>query len=92
MSSSILQIRMDENLRNQAAALFDRLGLDLPTAVRAFFKKSLAVGGLPFELREENNAGLEALYALNNAAQLNGTAELTEEDIEAEISSYRNGK
>ena len=36
MASSVMQIRVDEQLRNEAAELYERLGIDLPTAVRMF--------------------------------------------------------
>lgn len=53
MAATVLQVRVDEDLKNRASQLFDDLGLDLPTAVRVFLKKSLATGGIPFEIREE---------------------------------------
>lgn len=53
MSASVVQIRMDSELRDSAAKTFDALGLDLPTAIRIFLKKSVAVQGLPFEVRAE---------------------------------------
>ena len=45
----VLQVRVDDELKNQANALFDELGIDLSTAVRMFLKKSVAVRGIPFE-------------------------------------------
>ena len=53
MATTVLQIRVDEDTREQAAMLFENLGLDLPTAVRIFLKKSIATAGLPFDVREE---------------------------------------
>ncbi len=88
MATSTLQIRVDENLKEQAVSLFDRLGLDLPTAVRIFLRKSVLENGLPFEVKDKprvSRRGLEALYALNDEAVKNGTAGMTEEEIEAEI-------
>ena len=69
-------------------ALFERLGLDLPTAIRIFLKKSVAENGVPFEIKEKPRVsanGLEAMYALNAEAIKNGKAGMTEEEIEAEI-------
>lgn len=88
MSASVLQIRVDDSLKEQAIALFDRLGLDLPTAVRIFLKKAVSEDGLPFDLKEKPRVsprGLDALYALNADAMKNGKAGMTEEEIEAEI-------
>lgn len=85
MSTATLQIRVEDNLKEQAMALFERLGLDLPTAIRIFLKKSVAENGVPFELKEKPRIsanGLEALYALNAEAIKNGKAGMTEEEIE----------
>lgn len=88
MSTATLQIRVEDNLKEQAMALFERLGLDLPTAIRIFLKKSVAENGVPFEIKEKPRVsanGLEALYTLNAEAIKNGKAGMTEEEIEAEI-------
>ena len=88
MSTATLQIRVESNLKEQATALFDRLGLDLPTAIRIFLKKSVSENGVPFEIKEKPHvsaSGLEALYALNAEAVKNGKVGMTEEEIEAEI-------
>ena len=45
----VLQVRVDDELKNQANAVYEELGIDLSTAVRMFLKKSVAVKGIPFE-------------------------------------------
>lgn len=90
MSTTTLQIRVEDSLKEQAMALFERLGLDLPTAVRIFLKKSVAENGVPFEIKEcphVSARGLDALYALNAEAVKNGKSGMTEEEIEAEIAA-----
>lgn len=70
--------------------MFERLGLDLPTAVRIFLKKSVLENGVPFEIKDKprvSTRGLEALYALNADAVRNGKAGMTEEEIEEEINA-----
>jgi len=42
---------MDEDLKNQAAELFESLGMDIPTAIRVFFKRALVEKGLPFDVK-----------------------------------------
>ena len=66
MSSSVVQIRMDSELRDSAVETFEALGLDLPTAIRIFLKKSIAVQGLPFEVRAET-PNEETRKAIENA-------------------------
>lgn len=50
---SLLQVRVEEDDKNQADELFSRLGMDTSTAVRIFLKQSLIRGGLPFEVVED---------------------------------------
>ena len=45
MASTLVQIRVDEKLKDDAAAVYENLGLDLSTAVRIFFKRSVAENG-----------------------------------------------
>jgi len=88
MSTTTLQIRVEDSLKEQATAMFERLGLDLPTAIRIFLKKSVSENGVPFEIKEKPRVsvnGLEALYALNAEAVKNGKAGMADEEIEAEI-------
>lgn len=90
MSTTTLQIRIDEGLKEQAVSLFERLGLDLPTAIRIFLKKSVSEDGIPFDVREKprtSTLGLETLLAINAEASKAGKVEMTEEEIEAEIAA-----
>ena len=60
MATTVLQVRMDEDLKNEASELFEKLGLDIPTAIRIFFKRAVTEKGIPFEVREPTaiyNAG-----------------------------------
>lgn len=97
MATTVLQVRIDEKLKDEASEIFENLGMDLPTAIRVFLKRSVAERGIPFEVREPQatynaNRGLSALYAIRDEAQRNGTAGMSEAEIEAEIAAYRAGK
>ena len=48
-NSSLIQIRVDDQLKQEVTDIYDQLGLDLPTAIRMFLKKSIVARGLPFE-------------------------------------------
>ena len=52
-NTGLVQVKIDTQTKNDVTNLYESLGLDLPTAIRIFFKKSIAVGGLPFELRND---------------------------------------
>jgi DNA-damage-inducible protein J len=50
MASTILQVRMDENLKKETSEIFRNLGLDMSTAVRLFLNRVVICQGLPFKM------------------------------------------
>lgn len=48
---SYIQIRIDDELKEEAVKLFNELGLDLSTAIRLFLKKSIDDKKMPFKLK-----------------------------------------
>ena len=48
---AVLQIRVDDALKNNADSLFAGLGLDTTTAVRMFLVKAVESNGIPFSIR-----------------------------------------
>ena len=48
--SSLIQIRVDEELKKQAEDLFNDIGLDTPSAIRLFLKQSVINNSIPFPL------------------------------------------
>ena len=51
MSTSSYTHRIDSELRSQSEAIYAALGMSLGTAINVFLKKSVAVGGFPFDVR-----------------------------------------
>ena len=49
-----MTLRIDPELKEQAAALFNSLGLDLSTATGIFFRQALRCHGLPFEVKVDD--------------------------------------
>lgn len=97
MSTTLVQVRIDEELKNQATAVYEELGIDLSTAVRMFLKRSVMVNGVPFNMtlpKSENKAekALKALQDISDAAIENGTSEMTLEEINNEIEIVRKGR
>lgn len=95
MASTLVQIRVDDKLKTEASALYEALGIDLPTAIRMFLKRSVMVRGIPFsmtlpmdEYKTENDA-VCALQETSAAAKENGTADMTLDEINAEIKAAR---
>ena len=50
MATSIIQVRVDDKLKAEATALYEKLGIDLSTAMRMFLKRSVSVNGIPFSM------------------------------------------
>jgi DNA-damage-inducible protein J len=53
--TSLLQVRIDTELKREAEKLFVEIGLDTPSAVRLFFKQSVARKAIPFPLVSMEN-------------------------------------
>ena len=47
-------IRMDSDIKKQSESLYNALGLNLTTAINVFLRKSIQVGGFPFDVRLDN--------------------------------------
>ena len=95
MANSLIQLRIDEKLKLEATSIFEQLGLDLSTAIRIFLTRSVQERGIPFQmtLKEEYNAekAMDAMKRMSMAAQEHGIADMSLEEINAEIDAVRNG-
>ncbi|NLI12421.1 type II toxin-antitoxin system RelB/DinJ family antitoxin [Pelotomaculum propionicicum] len=70
-----LNIRVDEELKRQADAIFSELGLNMSTAINMFLRYSVRYGGIPFDLRIEkpNAETLAAIDDVNNNRNMSKT-------------------
>ena len=58
MANSInLNIRVDAELKLRAESIFNELGMNLTTALNLFLRSAVRYGGIPMELRLEQEAG-----------------------------------
>ena len=92
--ATVLQVRLDDELKAQATMVYDQLGLDLSSAVRMFLKKSVAVNGTPFEVRNESSRSKAeaALLSMRVAAEENGLSDLTLDEINEIIQKAREAR
>lgn len=44
-------VRMNDDIKKQSEMVFGELGLNLTAAINVFLRKSIAVGGFPFDVR-----------------------------------------
>ncbi len=94
MATSLLQIRVDDKLKDEAAQIFENLGIDTSTAIRMFLKRTVIENGIPFGMTlpkapYKAERGYQAMIALSESARINGTSEMTLEEINAEIEASR---
>jgi len=91
--TGLIQVRVDENLKKEVTEIYDALGIDMPTAIRMFLKKSKMVRGIPFDttLPEDTITKTEAMNIFNELRkQAADVPEMTLEEINEEINSVRN--
>lgn len=80
-----LTLHIDTELKEQAANLFQELGLDLSTATGIFYRQALSRRGLPFEVRldEPNETTYAAMQAAEEGEELYGPFDSVSELMEA---------
>ena len=69
-----MTLRIEPDLKAQAAALFKSLGMDLSTATGIFYRQAPRHKGLPFEVRldEPNETTYAAMEAAEKGEDLHG--------------------
>ena len=94
MGQALLQVRIDRDLKEQTASIYDAIGMDLPTAIRMFFKRTVMVGGLPFEGRVfvRDNAAQRAFASMRRKVETAQEEEPSLDEINDYISSVRRAR
>lgn len=69
-----MTLRIELELKRQAAELFQSLGMDLSTATGIFYRQALRYHGLPFEVRidEPNETTYQAMKVAENDEDVHG--------------------
>lgn len=92
MASSLVQFRTEDTVKIKAARICERLGIDLPTYMRMCISRLIQENGIPFSMKletEEESLGLRALKAASRIAGEHGVADMSLEEINAEIAEAR---
>lgn len=97
-----ISIRIDDDTKEQFDAFCDSVGLSVSAAFNLFAKTVVRERRIPFEIREstpkygsmtpEGKKALEAMKNMSRIAQERGIADMTLEEINAEIDAYRRGE
>ncbi len=88
----LIQFRADKALKQEVAEIYEKLGMDLPTAFRMFMTRSKMVKGLPFEaiLPEQTITRAGARNAFHELRkQAADVPEMSLDEINAEIMAVR---
>lgn len=91
---AIVQLRVDDDLKAKASSIYEKLGIDLSSAIKMFLKRSVTVNGIPFSMileKTDNDQELAAISIrnMNNSAEENGISDMSIDDIDQEIAEYR---
>ena len=85
MAKGNMTLRIEPELKAQASALFQALGMDLSTATGIFYRQALRCHGLPFEVRldEPNAVTYAAMEAAEKDEDMHGPYDSVAELMEA---------
>ena len=87
MATTSYTHRIDSELRKQSEAIYAALGMTLGTAINVFLRKSVAVGGFPFDVRLDvpTRETLEAMLEAEKIAKDSKVEALSVEDALEEL-------
>ena len=63
-----LQLRIDETEKNEAKKVFERLGIDMSSAVKIYFRQVVLTQSIPFPLLTDNGLTVKQEKALLKAS------------------------
>lgn len=92
MESTVIQFRIDKKTKNEASKIYNELGIDLSTALRTFLRRSIKENGYPFDMkikRKYDEDAIKALSSIQAEAKINGTSNMTLDEINKEINAAR---
>ena len=70
MAQTSLTIRIDEEIKRDAESLFNKIGLNLSSAINVFFRQAIREQSIPFELKP-----YDEYYTGENLARLKRSIE-----------------
>ena len=71
MATTVLQTRVDTEMKLEAESLFESLGLDITTAIRLFLRQSINQQRIPFDIvPPKYNFSEETLAAIDEARRI----------------------
>lgn len=94
MANTLVQFREDAVSKTKAAYICEQLGIDLQTYLRMCISRLIQENGIPFSMKLDStneNKGIQAMKMASMIAAQEGIADMTLDEINAEISAAREG-
>ena len=92
MANSLIQFRTEEVSRIKAMEICERLGIDLQTYMRMCISRLIQENGIPFSMKLDDlsdNKAVRTMKAAGRIADENDVADMTLDEINAEIAEAR---
>ncbi len=81
--TKVIQLSVDDYIKETADDLFASLGIDTTTAIKIFLIKAIQVGGFPFEVTNPNRSLQQAMDDVINKKNLHGPYKTAKDAIDA---------
>lgn len=69
MNITMFNVRIDKGVKSDCEKIYNELGINLTTAINVFLRKSISVGGFPFDVKIDNYSK-ETLEAMSEAKRI----------------------
>ena len=95
MANALVQFRADESEKIEAIQICEKLGMSLPAYLRICMSRLIMERGIHFSMKlasEEVNPGVAAMKKASKIAAERGIADMTLDEINAEIKEARNNR
>ena len=92
MAKTLVQFRAEEASRIKAVSICERLGIDLATYLRMCMSRLVQENGIPVSMKVDDideNRGINAMKEASRIAEAEGIADMTLDEINAEIAEAR---
>jgi DNA-damage-inducible protein J len=99
MAAINVTVRVEEDVKRDFDNFCNSVGMNVSTAINMFMRAVLRTRNLPFPVtdvfddnKDEIEQARRALRVLQTQSVINGTSEMSMEEIDAEITAYRQEK
>ena len=91
MPQTNLTIRIDDDLKKEAEALFDKIGLTMTSAIIVYLRQAVLEQAIPFQIRAKENGSSALFHQLIDSIRAENAAKgfLADSEIAEEIKAYR---